>query len=33
MSEHVHGKLAYRLRKQLEEEGQKEVMEYKKHAD
>ena len=31
--EAVPGKLAYRIRRQLEEEGTKEVMEYKKHAN
>lgn len=30
--EKIHGKLEYRLRRQLEEEGTKEVMEYKRHV-
>jgi hypothetical protein len=31
--EKVHGKITYRLRKQLEEEGQREVMEYKRNVN
>ena len=31
--EKVHGKLEYRLRRQLEDEGQREVMEYKRHVN
>lgn len=31
-NETVHGKIRYRLRKQLEQEGQQEVKEYKKNA-
>ena len=30
--EKTHGKIAYRLRKQLETEGEKEVMEFKRHV-